>query len=360
MTAVQDAAISLSEGQPPEYPAGLLPEIRDAVCASGKTLVVLDDDPTGTQTVHDVPVLTVWDVESLAAELASGASCFYILTNSRSLLPADAEYLSGEIGANLRIAAQRTGREFAITSRSDSTLRGHFPGEVCALESALGGEFDAWLIIPFFLEGGRFTANDVHYVAEGESYLPAAETPYARDAAFGYRSSNLREWVEEKTGGQVRAEAVQPISLATIRRGPEHVCAQLMAMPRRSIGVVNALTYRDMESFVAGLLRAEAAGKRYLYRTAASFVRVRAGLEARPLLTTQDLALPAGSGGLFLAGSYVPKTTAQLEKLLTHTGIAAVEIPADKLVALASAEEEIMCAATAANRLLSEGRDLAV
>src|SRR5690554_6703797 len=332
MTAQPQVAVSLASGQPPEYPVGLLPEIRGAIRTSGKTLVVLDDDPTGTQTVHDVAVLTVWDVESLAAELASGAPCFYILTNSRSLPPAEAARLNSEIGANLRIAGERTGRTFTVTSRSDSTLRGHFPGEVRALEGALGVAFDAWLIVPFFLEGGRFTVDDVHYVAEGERYIPAAETSYARDAAFGYRNSNLRAWVEEKTAGQVCAEDVQSISLETIRRGPEHVCERLMTMPHGSIGVVNALTYRVLESFVAGLLRAEAAGKRYLYRTAASFVRVRAGLDARPMLTRQDLPLPAKGGGLFLVGSYVPKTTAQLDALVKRSDIAAVEIQAAKLV----------------------------
>ena len=38
-----------------------------------------------------------------------------------------------------------------------------------------------------------------------------------------------------------------------------------------------------MEVFVRGLLAAEAAGKRFLYRTAASFVQVRAGIEPRSL-----------------------------------------------------------------------------
>lgn len=360
MTAQPQVAVSLASGQPPEYPVGLMPEIRDAIRTSGKTLVVLDDDPTGTQTVHDVSVLTVWDVESLAAMLGSGATCFYILTNSRSLPAADAERLNREIGTNLRIASERTGRALAVTSRSDSTLRGHFPGEVRALESALGAEFDAWLLVPFFLEGGRFTVDDVHYVAEGSCFIPAAETPYARDAAFGYQNSNLRAWVEEKTGGQVRADEVVSISLETIRRGPEQVCEQLMAMPRGSIGVVNALTYRDMESFVAGLLRAEAAGKRYLYRTAASFVRVRAGIEARPLLSAHDLALPAKGGGLFVVGSYVPKTTAQLEMLLTHTDIAAIEIQASLLVDETSAEGEIQRVAATVNRLLEAGRDVVV
>ena len=51
--------------------------------------IVLDDDPTGTQTVYDLPVLTEWTVATLQAEFARGTPIFYILTNSRSLpLPA--------------------------------------------------------------------------------------------------------------------------------------------------------------------------------------------------------------------------------------------------------------------------------
>ena len=202
MTAQPQVAVSLASGQPPEYPVGLMPEIRGAIRTSGKTLVVLDDDPTGTQTVHDVSVLTVWDVESLAAMLGSGATCFYILTNSRSLPAADAERLNREIGTNLRIASERTGRALAVTSRSDSTLRGHFPGEVRALESALGAEFDAWLLVPFFLEGGRFTVDDVHYVAEGSCFISAAKTPYARDAAFGYKTQTCVRGSRKRPAGR--------------------------------------------------------------------------------------------------------------------------------------------------------------
>ena len=157
---------------------------------------MLDDDPTGTQTVHNIPVLTEWSVASLRAELANDLPCFYILTNSRSLPLPGAQAMNVEIARNLREASHQAQRDFVIVSRSDSTLRGHFPGEVDALANALEQDFDGWLIIPFFLEGGRYTIGNVHYVAEGDKLVPAGETPFARDSAFGYRASNLREWVE--------------------------------------------------------------------------------------------------------------------------------------------------------------------
>ena len=186
---------------PPPWPNSLLPEIQTKLEDGNRTLVVLDDDPTGTQTVHDVAVLTEWSVDALGLELARREPVFFVLTNSRSMPLALAQALNNEVGRNLGEASRLTGRDVAVVSRSDSTLRGHYPGEVDALAVALGQPFDATLIVPFFLEGGRYTIGDTHYVAEGDALTPAADTPFAQDAVFGYRSSNLRAWVEEKTGG---------------------------------------------------------------------------------------------------------------------------------------------------------------
>jgi len=113
---------------------------------------MLDNDPTGTQTVHNIPVLTEWSVETLRAELQNDLSAFYLLTNSRSMPLARAQILNIEIGRNLVEAARQTHRDFTVVSRSDSTLGGHFPGEVETLAQGLGQTFDAWLIIPYFLE----------------------------------------------------------------------------------------------------------------------------------------------------------------------------------------------------------------
>ena len=192
---------------------GLRAEIRAQVEATGTKIVVLDDDPTGTQTVHGVPVLTSWDTSVLAAELRSGQSLFYVLTNSRALSQEDAVALACALGANLSQAARQTGSRLSVISRSDSTLRGHYPAETDALARALGLAPDGVLIAPYFQEGGRFTINDVHYVREGRCLVPAAETEFARDPVFGYSRSNLRQWVEEKTGGGWRAQQALSLSL---------------------------------------------------------------------------------------------------------------------------------------------------
>ncbi|MBX3053038.1 MAG: hypothetical protein KF753_16265 [Caldilineaceae bacterium] len=312
---------------PSEWPDDLRATIRGQVEASGRTIVALDDDPTGTQTVHDVPVLTGWDVDVLAAELAAKPACFYILTNSRALPAPEAAELGRTIGRNLAAASAQTGRDVAVVSRSDSTLRGHYPAETDALAEGLGQAVDGTLIVPFFLEGGRYTIDNIHWVAEGDTLVPASQTPYAADKAFGYANSKMTAWVEEKTGGRVRAGDVAAVTLDDLRvGGPDAVRARLQGVSGGQVCVVNCASYRDMEVFVLGLLAAEAAGKRFLYRTAASFVQVRAGLPARPLLTADDLELPPSGGGLFVVGSYVPKTTAQLHALLAQPGIVPVEI----------------------------------
>lgn len=344
---------------PSEWPQDLLPAIRAAVAAARRKIVVLDDDPTGTQTVYDVPVLTTWDVETLRAEFKSAAPCFYILTNSRSLMADAARDLNREIAENLKVAALGARKDFLVISRSDSTLRGYFPLETDVLAQVLG-PFDGIILCPYFEAGGRFTINDVHYVAEGDALVPAAETPFARDAAFGYRSSNLREWVAEKTGGAAKAESVATISLADIRKGgPNVVREQLRKTSSGNVCVVNAACPRDLEVFVQGLLAAEKQGKRFLFRTAASFISTRLGLAPRPLLTAADLKMDAG-GGLIVVGSYVPKTTEQLQRLRETEGLCAIEISVDALLNDASRADEIARASAEVNRRLREQKDVVV
>jgi uncharacterized protein YgbK (DUF1537 family) len=346
---------------PGEWAEDLLPAIQAKVRAAGRKIVVLDDDPTGTQTVYGVPVLTEWPVERLVEELNSPAAAVYLLTNTRSLAQPEAEMLNAAAGKALRQARLRSGKDFAVISRSDSTLRGHFPGEVAALARGLNEGFDAWLVIPCFPEGGRFTVNDVHYVAEGEWLVPAGQTEFARDTSFGYRASNLREWVAEKTGGRVRAEEVGGISLEDLRQGgPAVVTEKLLGLPRGGQCVVNAVSYRDLEVLVLGLLDAEEHGKRYLCRTAASFVRVRSGIAPRALLAGEELGLPEQGAGLVVAGSYVPRTSVQLEMLFNQTKIQPVEVQARRLLDETSRAAEIARARQAVNHHLAAGEDSAV
>ena len=347
---------------PAEWPEDLLPAIQAQVRDRGTKVVVLDDDPTGTQTVYNVPVVTEWSETSLRTILAEPGSLVYVLTNSRSVPLSEAQALNREIAANLRSASRATGRAFVVVSRSDSTLRGHYPGEVEALAQGLGGDLDGTLIIPFFLEGGRLTVHDVHLVDEGGVLIPAAETEYARDAVFGYRSSNLRDWVSEKHHGRVKAEDVASLSIKDLRLGgPGAVASKLAGLRKGGICVVNSASYRDVEVLVAGLLRAEAAGRRFLCRTAASFVRVRGGLAPRSLLTGAELAAAGGEGGgLIVVGSYIQKSTLQVQAAQALPGVASLEVAAERLLEACSRQGEIQRVAGQANELLGTGRDVLV
>lgn len=340
-------------GLPPEWESSLLPQIQAQLQPQTSKLVVLDDDPTGTQTVHDVPVLTAWTVDVLRREFEQPGSVFYILTNSRSLPPAGAEELNREIAENLLQAAGD--HRFHLVSRSDSTLRGYFPLEPQTLSDALPYPLDGWLVVPFFEEGGRFTIDGVHYVAEGDDLLPASETPFARDASFGYGTAVMHDWVAEKSGGRISAGDVAHISLQMLRKGgPDAVYDALMNLHDQQVCVLDGASYRDMEVLVLALLRAEAEGKRYLYRTAASFVRTRAGLDAQPLLSADDL-MRDGGPGLVVIGSYVPKTSAQLAHLLAHSDITPVELQVGHLLS-SERGSHIAAAAAQVNDALARGQ----
>lgn len=194
--------------------AGLAERVR----ASGRVLLVLDDDPTGTQSVADLPVLMTWTATSMGWALEQGRPAVYVMTNTRSLPPAEAEQRNREVARTALAAARERGIELAFVSRSDSTLRGHFPLETDVLaeevEAATGRPVDGVLVVPAFGDAGRITVDGVHYAGADGSYLPVGESEFARDATFGYASSDLRQWVQEKSGGRIAAEQVASIDSA--------------------------------------------------------------------------------------------------------------------------------------------------
>ncbi|XP_077232821.1 ketose-bisphosphate aldolase class-II family protein isoform X2 [Tasmannia lanceolata] len=330
---------------------------------ASKVLVVLDDDPTGTQTVHDIEVLMEWNVESLIDQFNKRPNCFFILTNSRSLSSEKAVSLVKDICRNIEVAAKSVDNiGYTVVLRGDSTLRGHFPEEPDAAVSVLG-EMDAWIICPFFLQGGRYTVEDIHYVADSDRLVPAGQTEFSKDAAFGYKASNLREWVEEKTKGRIPAKNVASISIQLLRKGgPSAVCEHLCSLPKGSICIVNAASERDMAVFAAGMIQAEMKGKLFLCRTAASFVSARIGIKPKTPISPKDVKLnKEKNGGLIVVGSYVPKTTKQVEELRSQLGhiLKCIEVSVEKIAmkSLEDREEEINRAAEMANMFLRAHKD---
>ncbi|HLP37617.1 four-carbon acid sugar kinase family protein [Lacibacter sp.] len=296
-----------------------------------QTVVVLDDDPTGTQTMHSVPVLTVWDTESIEEEINNRSPLFYILTNTRSMNAEEADKLHREIGGNIAKAFGKYNREFILISRGDSTLRGHFPNDIIALADGLQIENFLTAVIPAFFEGGRYTIDDVHYVKEGEQLIPVAETSFAKDKAFGFSHSHLKEWVEEKSKGVIRSDNVVSFSLAELREESIEMLAKKIAvMPEFSTCIVNAAVYYDVEKFAAAYLQS---GVQMFFRTAASFVKAVSGSEEKNLLGKNELTTANNkNGGLIIIGSYVPKSTSQLQALLHNESLTAIELDVTKII----------------------------
>lgn len=299
--------------------------------ANGAKIVVLDDDPTGVQTVHDISVYTDWSRESIEQGFREKNRLFYILTNSRGFTVDQTTEAHKEIACNIAETAERLGIRYMVMSRSDSTLRGHYPLETRLLKQALEAHgspvLDGEILCPFFREGGRFTIGNVHYVKYGDELVPAGNTEFAQDRTFGYQSSDLREYVEEKTDGEYPAAEVVCITLESLRgMGIDEITNQLMAVKNFNKVVVNAMDYCDLKVFGIALYRAIARGKHFLFRTAAGLVKIMGGISDQPLLTRNDLVVnETKNGGIVVVGSHTSRTTAQLEKLLTLDCVEAVE-----------------------------------
>lgn len=169
-------------------------------------------------------------------------------------------------------------------------MRGHYPLETELLkanyEKNTGKTIDGEILCPFFKEGGRFTIDDVHYVKYGEELIPANETEFAKDKTFGYTAATMPEYVEEKTKGAYKASDVTCISLEEIHdMDIDGIQKKLMEVRNFNKIIVNAVDYADVKVFCVALYRAMAAGKVFMFRTAAAIVKVMGGVTDQPLLT---------------------------------------------------------------------------
>lgn len=306
-------------------------ELQKSLKDLDKKVIVLDDDPTGVQTVHGISVYTDWTKESIEAGFQEKNSMFFILTNSRSFTAEQTEKAHKEIAFNILEVSKKLGKDFIIISRGDSTLRGHYPLETEVLKDTVEAnctvKIDGEVLFPFFKEGGRFTIGNVHYVQEGEYLTPAGETEFAKDKTFGYTSSHLGEYIQEKTQERYKAKDVVYISLESIRNFDiAGIVEQLQNVSGFGKVVVNAVDYSDVKVFSIALIKAMAEGKNFIFRTAAAFTKVIGGVSDKGLLTKGDLIKgDSPLGGLIIIGSHVQKTTEQLEELQTCNFVKFIE-----------------------------------
>ncbi|MBP0018977.1 MAG: four-carbon acid sugar kinase family protein [Cyanobacteria bacterium SBLK] len=292
-------------------------------------IIVLDDDPTGSQTVHSCLLLMRWDVETLRLGLADETPIFFILSNTRALTPERAAEVTREVTRNLKIAIEAEGiKDFLVVSRSDSTLRGHYPVETDVIAEELG-PFDAHFLTPAFFEGGRITRNNTHYLLIDGVETPVHETEFARDSVFGYSYSYLPDYVEEKTKGRIESKTVECFDLAEIRKGTSD---RLMALKDNVCCAVDGEKQADLDRFAEDILATAAVGKRFLFRSAASLLTSLAQLGPQPV-QAENMAEYERSPkpGVILVGSHVQKTTRQLERLLEESGITGIEVDVTRL-----------------------------
>ncbi len=331
------------------------------VATSGRVFVVLDDDPTGTQSVADLPVLGAWDVADFAWAFASGAPAVYVLTNSRSLDPASAERINREVVRAALEAAAAASVRVDFVSRSDSTLRGHFPLEPDVIASEIsragGTSVSNVIVVPAFPDAGRITVHGTHGMLDGGDFTPIGDTEFAKDSTFGFRSSRLADWVEEKSYGRFAASDVVEVDVDVLRHSAEAVAEVLRRAPEGAPIVVDAVVEEDLVQLALGLEIVEAEGRSFVYRVGPPFVRARIGQRRRDPLDTDQLG-PEGTahGGLIVVGSHVGLTSRQLAHLIAHHDLASiVEIDVPRLLDPATGPQEVSRAVDAVSGALLHG-----
>ncbi|QWW20088.1 hypothetical protein I6B53_03025 [Schaalia sp. 19OD2882] len=325
----------------PPAPTTSAAQVRAARAAdpSNTFYVVLDDDPTGTQSVADLPVITSWRRDDFTWAMGTGAPAVYVMLNSRSLSPQDARQVNEEAVQAALAAALEAGRTISFVSRSDSTLRGHFPVEPDTIMATLhahdGARVDGILIVPAFGDAGRVTVHGIHHAGSAaEGYLPVGQTEFARDATFGYHSSDLAQWIEEKTQGRRKACEVTRIDIDMLRSDRDGVVDLLRSAHDGAAIIADAVVEEDLREIALALARAEAAGSTFIYRVGPPFMRARLGQDIPAPVTPERIAAtrtnaPSTSGGLVVIGSHVALTTRQLDHLrkAEHPLEIEVEVP---------------------------------
>lgn len=361
----------MTDAQSPTTPSGASAASRIAARrrANANRVVAFDDDPTGSQSVHGVGVVTELDPDLYAQALDASASTAFILTNSRSLDEADAVSLDTTVARDVFTLAERNGWQLDAVSRSDSCLRGHVIAEVGVLDDirteVIGTGYDGVLFVPSYFEAGRYTQEDVHYAVVDGKPVPVGETEFAKDATFGFTASDLKEFLAEKSAGAIDPERVLSLSLETIRSGGAAAVTEVLDQCHDlQWVVVNATGYADLEVVVEGL---QASAGSFTYRSGPSFVRALSGIADYGTLTPQQIradTADAGGHGLAVVGSHVGQTARQVQRARERGGVVEVElsVPAlvhhDSAAEIARATAEVTAALADDDVLFYTSRDL--
>ncbi len=303
-------------------------------------IIVFDDDPTGSQTVSACPLLLSWDQKNIRKYITDPSPLMFILANTRSVSAEFAASRTREICRSLIDACHLEGlpiKNLIVVSRGDSTLRGHGVIEPKVIAQELG-PFDATFHVPAFLEGGRTTKQGVHYL----NGLPVHKTPFAKDRIFGYSTSDVADWLEEKSGGEIMAKNVFHLGIDLLERaaktkaGMNELIAWLSCLSFNRLVVVDAESSIHLAIFSLAV-RKLLGKKRFLFRSAASLINGLANIPSHSSFIEQlpSLRILDRSGdlkpGLVMVGSHVQLADSQLTALLEDPACEPVELPVNKV-----------------------------
>jgi uncharacterized protein YgbK (DUF1537 family) len=326
--------------------------VRHVTAATNeRPVIVLDDDPTGVQTLTGVRVLLSWSADRVRRAI-SGRRAIHLITNVRALPPEQAF----EVTRAAARAAIAGAADALVVLRGDSTLRGHVREEVLALADVIAspGRIPPVLLVPALPSAGRVTIEGVHMLARDGRLVPLHETEYASDGVFSYRDARVLVWADERTAGLLPAAAGRELHSAELRAGGPALVAEALreleggGQPAALVPDVEDTS--DLELVAAGFELARRMGVTTLVRCAPAFAGVLSGATADGLVPA-----PFAERVLVVCGSYVPGATAQLEALLeAHPG-SLVEVDVHALVS-DDPGPEIARTADRAGALLREQR----
>ncbi len=272
--------------------------------------IVLDDDPTGTQSVTDATVLLQSDADAIF-DVLSSEDAVYVQTNSRALPEHEAVAFVERVRADGLAAAERLGVDVRFVLRGDSTLRGH----VFAETEVLLDDRSVVLFVPSFPDGGRTTLDGVHYVRIDGIDVPAHESEYAADPVFPFSTGVLADYVAEKSS--------RPAVGATLSDVREGRFADILASAAPgSVIVPDAVTNDDIHRIALAADAAARAGTRIVVRSASPLAAELAGVVSAGLLQTPIEREPGNV--LLVCGSHTDGASAQIAGVIERFGDPAI------------------------------------
>ncbi len=303
----------------------------------GYKIVVLDDDPTGIQTVNGCMLITDWRASNIRQAFDHKSPLFYILTNTRSVNKAEAVDIVSEATRLVIEVNKQYKYKLIFISRSDSTLRGYFPDEPEAIVKVLEicdkkSEYPVFFI-PSFFEAGRMTIAGIHYMKQGGKRIPVSETEFASDNVFGYKNSNLTEYIIEKAKGSINKEELSHIGSELLKEGKKKELKTFIEKNKDKKYISSdSKDYSELECLSEVLIELSLKSENpIVLRTSSSMPKAIAGIKDAKFISKKDLSIKKGCG-LIIVGSHVKKSTTQLAKLLKHKSVIGIEVSVTSII----------------------------